>query len=44
VRFESWIAALEGFPRREPRVLTWPLATIFGFIAQPKIIFYSNQQ
>jgi hypothetical protein len=34
-RFERWIAALERLPRRQTRVLTWPLATVFGFIAQP---------
>jgi hypothetical protein len=40
VRFESWIAALDALPRRQTRVLTWPLATIFGFIAQPKQHFF----
>jgi hypothetical protein len=34
-RFEGWVEALEGLPRRQTRVLTWPLATVFGFIAQP---------
>ena len=34
-RFERWIAAIERLPRRQTRVLTWPLATVFGFIAQP---------
>jgi len=27
-------------PRRQTRVLTWPLATVFGFIAQPKAHFF----
>jgi hypothetical protein len=40
VRFEGWIATLEGLPRRQTRVLTWPLATVFGFIAQPKEHFF----
>ncbi len=32
---------IASLPRRQTRVLTWPLATVFGFIAQPKIhIFY----
>jgi hypothetical protein len=35
-RFEHWIAVVEGLPRRQTRVLTWPLVTVFGFIAQPK--------
>jgi hypothetical protein len=40
VRFESWIAAVEKLPRRQTRVLTWPLVTVFGFIAQPKAHFF----
>jgi hypothetical protein len=40
IRFESWIAALEALPRHQTRVLTWPLATVFGFIAQPKQHFF----
>jgi hypothetical protein len=39
-RFSSWIAGVDGFPRRQTRVLTWPLVTVFGFIAQPKIHFF----
>jgi hypothetical protein len=35
VKFERWIEAVEGLPRRQTRVLTWPLVTVFGFIAQP---------
>ena len=35
-RFEQWVDALESLPRKQTRVLTWPLATVFGFIAQPK--------
>lgn len=34
-RFERWVAAIAALPRRQTRVLTWPLATVFGFIAQP---------
>ena len=40
MRFSSWIAAIESLPRRQTRVLTWPLATVFGFIAQPKTHFF----
>jgi len=32
-RFENWIEAIARLPRRQTRVLTWPLATVFGFLA-----------
>ncbi|HTG02852.1 MAG TPA: hypothetical protein VK635_02135 [Bradyrhizobium sp.] len=35
-RFDDWCEALAKLPRRQTRVLTWPLATVFGFIAQPR--------
>ena len=35
-RFESWVEAIASLPRRQTRVLTWPMATIWGFIAQPE--------
>jgi hypothetical protein len=34
-RFEQWIQVIESLPRRQTRVLTWPLVTVFGFIAEP---------
>ena len=34
-RFERWIEVVGELPRRQTRVLTWPLVTVFGFIAQP---------
>ena len=34
-RFDGWVATIEALPRRQTRVLTWPLVTVFGFIAQP---------
>lgn len=40
IRFASWVAALDRLPRRQTRVLTWPLATVFGFIAQPRTHFF----
>jgi hypothetical protein len=40
MRFANWVAALDRLPRRQTRVLTWPLATVFGFIAQPKLHFF----
>jgi len=39
-RFEAWCGLLAGLPRRQTRVLTWPVATVFGFLAQPKIHFF----
>ncbi len=35
-RFKDWVAAIEQLPRKQTRVLTWPLVTVFGFIAQPR--------
>ena len=34
--FERWVEAVAALPRRQTRVLTWPLVTVFGFIAQPE--------
>ena len=39
-RFEAWCAAIAGLPRRQTRVLTWPVVTIFGFLAQPERHFF----
>ena len=36
-KFERWVETVESLPRRQTRVLTWPLVTVFGFIAQPDI-------
>ena len=35
-KFNDWCNAIANLPRRQTRVLTWPLLTVFGFIAQPK--------
>ena len=35
-RFEAFVEMVEALPRRQTRVLTWPLVSVFGFIAQPK--------
>ncbi len=40
LRFSSWVAAVSRLPRRQTRVLTWPLVTVFGFIAQPATHFF----
>ena len=35
-RFERWVEVVGELPRKQTRVLTWPLVTVFGFIAQPQ--------
>ena len=35
-RFKRWCETVSSLPRRQTQVLTWPLITIFGFIAQPQ--------
>ena len=39
-RFERWIDIVSRLPRRQTRVLTWPVVTVFGFIAQPQTHFF----
>ena len=34
-KFERWRDTIAALPRKQTRVLTWPLVTVFGFIAQP---------
>ena len=36
-RFDRWLAALDALPRRQSRLLTWPVVTVFGFLARPKV-------
>ena len=35
-RFEGWCEAIAALPRRQTRVLTWPLVTVFPFLAEPE--------
>jgi len=35
-KFTDWLEALADLPQRGSRVLTWPMATVFGFIAKPE--------
>ena len=35
-RFDRWCSVVATLPRRQTRVLTWPVVTVFGFIAQPE--------
>ncbi|MBA3241996.1 MAG: hypothetical protein H0T60_12285 [Acidobacteria bacterium] len=39
-KFERWVEVVAGLPRRQTRVLTWPLVTVFGFIAKPEEHFF----
>jgi hypothetical protein len=36
-RFAAWVDAVDSLPRKQTRVLTWPLVTVFGFIAKPRV-------
>jgi hypothetical protein len=43
-RFENFANVLDALPRKQTRVRTWPLQTVFGFIADPaKHIFLKPQ-
>ena len=35
--FERWCETLARLPRRQTRVLTWPVVTVVGFIARPEL-------
>ncbi len=34
-KFEEWCSVVSGLPRKQTRVLTWPIVTVFGFLATP---------
>lgn len=34
-KFDDWIQAVADLPRARGRVLTWPLVTVFGYLARP---------
>ncbi len=40
VRFEQFCQMISSLPVKQTRVLTWPIATVFGFIAQPSDHIY----
>ena len=35
-RFGRWCDVVAELPRKQTRVLTWPIVTVFGFVAEPK--------
>jgi hypothetical protein len=39
-RFDAWRDVVSALPRKQSRVLTWPILTVFGFIAQPRRHIY----
>jgi hypothetical protein len=39
-KFARWVETVASLPRRQTRVLTWPLVTVWGFIAQPERHFF----
>ena len=43
-RFESFTETLASLPRKQTRVLTWPLQTVFGFIADPAVHIFLKPQ
>jgi len=40
IKFERWCEVVGALPRRQTRVLTWPVITIFAFLAQPEVHFF----
>ncbi len=36
-RFGAWVEVVASLPRKQTRVLTWPVVTVFGFIAKPRV-------
>jgi hypothetical protein len=39
-RFERWCSIVGALPRRQTRVLTWPVVTVFPFLARPEEHIY----
>ena len=39
-KFDRWCEVVAGLPRRQTRVLTWPLVTVFGYLALPETHFF----
>jgi hypothetical protein len=41
-KFDRWCVVVGSLPHRKTRVLTRPIATVFGFIALPRFRFFYN--
>ncbi len=39
-KFEAWCEVVAELPRKQTRVLTWPVVTVFGFLALPATHFF----
>ena len=39
-RFDRWCDVVAGLPHERSRVLTWPVVTVFGFLARPREHFF----
>lgn len=39
-KFEAWCETVADLPRKQTRVLTWPLVTVFGFLGLPDVHFF----
>lgn len=39
-KFEKWCHVIAKLPRKQTRVVTWPILTIFGFLARPDQYIY----
>ena len=39
-KFEQWCQVIDSLPRKQSRVLTWPIVTLFGSIALPRQHIY----
>lgn len=39
-RFDKWCTVINSLPGLESRSLTWPITTVFGFIARPELHLY----
>ena len=39
-KFDAWCDAVASLPKKQSRVLTHPIATVFGFLAQPEKHFF----
>jgi hypothetical protein len=40
VKFDRWCEVIAALPRKQSRVLTHPVVTVFGFLAEPKTHIY----
>jgi hypothetical protein len=40
LKFERWCEVVAALPRKQTRVLTWPVVTVFGFIGLPETHFF----